>query len=344
MNSEQKKITQELEDVLSLLNKEVKITDADITELKLRSNDKEVILREKQETYEFLKNLLPELNDIISTISEKNGNELCYQGNGEIENKIIEKKTALDVTPGAKLETETIINNIMQESKKNTAIQEPVRPSQSARKNMAHNSQLFIKSSEQTSSVNNPQTIFISNHSKNLPSIDLLDKPQTNSYTCTEEELETNARLIESILADYKISVEVVAAHQGPVITLFELKLSPGVKVSRITNLTTDLARSLLVVSVRVVEVMEGLSTVGLEIPNKIRQTVYISDVFNSPAFNSSDEKLPLVLGQDISGTSVVADPSTIGDFFTLMINGRNNAYISWDLIRNCRHLRYNFK
>ena len=152
------------------------------------------------------------------------------------------------------------------------------------------------------------QAIFITDKQQHLPSIELLDRPKRFSYTCSNEELEEKSRLIESILKDYKINVEVVAAHQGPVITLFEMQLSPGLKVSKITNLAKDLARSLLVVSVRVVEVIEGLSTVGLEIPNKKRQTVYLSDVFNSSAFNGQDEHLPLVLGQDISGKAVVTD------------------------------------
>ncbi len=152
------------------------------------------------------------------------------------------------------------------------------------------------------------QTAFISNSSQHLPSINLLDKAEHLNYISPTEELEAKSRLIESILNDYKITVDVVGAHQGPVITLFELQLSPGIKVSKITNLVKDLARSLLVVSVRVVEVMEGLSTVGLEIPNSHRQTVYLSEVFNSTAFKGFNEKLPLVLGQDISGQPVVAD------------------------------------
>ncbi len=141
-----------------------------------------------------------------------------------------------------------------------------------------------------------------------LPSLSLLDNAQPSTHVTSPEELEATSRLIEEKLADYNLSVEVDSVSQGPVITRFELMLAPGIKVSQITNLSKDLARSLRVVSIRVVEVIAGKSTVGIEIPNEHREIVYFSEVLGAKEFSDSKANIPLGLGHDISGKPVVAD------------------------------------
>ncbi len=141
-----------------------------------------------------------------------------------------------------------------------------------------------------------------------LPSLSLLDAPKPFAHVTSPESLERTSRLIEEKLSDYNIQVEVVSVSQGPVITRFEIQLAPGIKVSQITNLSKDLARAMLVVSIRVVEVIAGKSTVGIEIPNEHREIVSFSEVLSSKAFADSRAKLPLGLGHDISGQPVVAD------------------------------------
>ena len=116
--------------------------------------------------------------------------------------------------------------------------------------------------------------------------------------------------LLESKLDDFGIKVEVKSILPGPVITRFEIQPAPGVKVSRISNLVKDLARSLAVISVRVVEVIPGKSVVGIEIPNEDRAMVLLSEVLTSGSYTSSSSNLTLALGHDISGEPVVADLS----------------------------------
>ena len=141
-----------------------------------------------------------------------------------------------------------------------------------------------------------------------LPPLSLLDEPRHSEYGYSEEALEALSRLVERKLEDFRIAVQVVAVHPGPVVTLFELQLAPGTKASKITNLSKDLARSLSVISVRVVEVIPGKSTIGLEIPNEHREMVYLSEVLCSQEYDQSKSPLTLVLGKDISGGPVVAD------------------------------------
>ncbi len=141
-----------------------------------------------------------------------------------------------------------------------------------------------------------------------LPALTLLDTPPTETGGYSKESLEAMSRLVEHKLEDFNINAEVVAVHPGPVITRFELQPAPGVKVSQISNLSKDLARSLSVVSVRVVEVIPGRSTVGLEIPNEQRQTVRLADILRSEAYDRSGSPLTLALGHDIGGQPVVAD------------------------------------
>lgn len=141
-----------------------------------------------------------------------------------------------------------------------------------------------------------------------LPPLSLLDPPQLQKIGFTDEELERISRLLEVKLADFNIKVEVVAVHPGPVITRFELQPSPGVKARQITNLTQDIARSLSIVSVRVVEVIAGKSTIGLEIPNEEREVVQLSELLQSKQYDDNKSPLTLALGKNISGIPVTAD------------------------------------
>jgi S-DNA-T family DNA segregation ATPase FtsK/SpoIIIE len=143
-----------------------------------------------------------------------------------------------------------------------------------------------------------------------LPPVSLLDKPSVNEQKkgFSKETLEAMSRLLELKLNDFGISVEVMAVQPGPVVTRFEIQPAPGVKVSRITNLAKDLARSLAVISVRVVEVIPGKSVVGIEIPNEDRQIVRLSEIIASTQYDESKSPLTLALGHDIGGLPVVAD------------------------------------
>ncbi|WP_299686508.1 DNA translocase FtsK 4TM domain-containing protein [uncultured Vibrio sp.] len=143
-----------------------------------------------------------------------------------------------------------------------------------------------------------------------LPTLDLLFHPEKRETFIDRDALEAIARLVESKLADYKIKAEVVDIFPGPVITRFELDLAPGVKVSRISGLSMDLARSLSALAVRVVEVIPGKPYVGLELPNMSRQTVFFSDVVASSQFQEAKSPTTVVLGQDIAGEAVIADLS----------------------------------
>ncbi|MBA4502103.1 DNA translocase FtsK [Marinobacterium marinum] len=142
-----------------------------------------------------------------------------------------------------------------------------------------------------------------------LPSLDLLDPPaeqQQQGYS--EDDLEQMSRLLEDKLNDFGVKAEVVEVNPGPVITRFELQPAPGVKASKISNLSRDLARSMAVTSVRVVEVIPGKSVVGVEIPNEVRQTVQLSEVLNAKPYLEASSRLTLALGNDIAGNPVVAN------------------------------------
>ncbi|MCW0305798.1 DNA translocase FtsK 4TM domain-containing protein [Pantoea ananatis] len=141
-----------------------------------------------------------------------------------------------------------------------------------------------------------------------LPSLDLLTAPPAEEEPVDMFALEQTARLVESRLGDYRVKAEVVGISPGPVITRFELDLAPGVKAARISNLSRDLARSLSTTAVRVVEVIPGKPYVGLELPNKHRQTVYLREVLDCPKFRDNPSPLAVVLGKDIAGQPVVAD------------------------------------
>ena len=141
-----------------------------------------------------------------------------------------------------------------------------------------------------------------------MPSIDLLDRPDKAKNPINQEELEQVSRLVETILLDFKVQAQVVAVYPGPVITRFELDLAPGMKVSKISALSKDLARALSAISVRVVEVIPGKSVIGLELPNRHREIVHLSEVISCAAFEESSSPLAMVLGKDIAGEPVVVD------------------------------------
>lgn len=141
-----------------------------------------------------------------------------------------------------------------------------------------------------------------------LPPLSLLDKAETKKPSYSEESLQAMSRLLELKLKEFGVQVEVESVHPGPVVTRFEILLAPGVKVSRITNLAKDLARSLAMISVRVVEVIPGKTTVGIEIPNEDRQIVRFSEVVKTPEFAESKSAVTVALGHDIGGQPVMAD------------------------------------
>jgi len=141
-----------------------------------------------------------------------------------------------------------------------------------------------------------------------LPPLELLDEPPEQVAGYSTEALEALSRQVELKLADFGVQADVVEVHPGPVITRFELQPAPGVKSVQVSNLAKDLARGLSVISVRVVEVIPGKSTIGLEIPNTVRQTVYLSEIIRSEAYERSPSPLTLALGKSIGGSPVIAD------------------------------------
>jgi S-DNA-T family DNA segregation ATPase FtsK/SpoIIIE len=150
--------------------------------------------------------------------------------------------------------------------------------------------------------------LFDAPKSNELPAMSLLDEPGTREQSYSEDALEAMSRLVEIKLRDFGIEVEVVAVQPGPVITRFELRPAPGVKVSQISNLSKDLARALSSISVRVVEVIPGKSVVGLEIPNEKREIVTLGEIIKSKPYDEVTSPLALALGKDIGGVPMVAD------------------------------------
>ena len=140
------------------------------------------------------------------------------------------------------------------------------------------------------------------------PPIELLDVPRKSGWGYSEAQIADLSRQVESTLSDFGVEVQVVAVCPGPVVTLFELQLAPGIKASKITGLARDLARALSTISVRVVEIIPGKSVIGIEIPNRRRETVFLREVFDSPVYREAGSPLTLGLGTDISGSPVVAD------------------------------------
>ena len=151
-------------------------------------------------------------------------------------------------------------------------------------------------------------SLFVDVPDTDLPPISLLDAPEPQRPGFSDAELEGLSRLLEEKLAEFRIAVQVVAVHPGPVITRFEMELAPGIKASRVTGLAQDIARSMSLVSVRVVEVIAGKSTIGIEVPNEHREVVQLSEMLRSQKYVEKKSPLTLALGKDISGHSVTAD------------------------------------
>lgn len=156
-----------------------------------------------------------------------------------------------------------------------------------------------------------------------LPSLDLLDRLDKAKNPISEEELESVSRLVETKLLDFNVQAKVVGVYPGPVVTRFELDLAPGIKVSKITGLSKDLARSLSAISVRVVEVIPGKTYIGIELPNKYREIVRLSEVINAPKFEQNPSPLTMVLGKDIAGQPVCAD---LGKMPHLLVAGTTGS------------------
>ena len=163
------------------------------------------------------------------------------------------------------------------------------------------------KSSKQTPKQTRPTPLYNAGEDV-LPSLALLDERDTRVIGYSQSDLEDMSRLVEDILADFNVAVAVVGFHPGPVITRFELQPAAGVKVSRISSLSKDLARALSVTSVRIVEIIPGKSVVGLEIPNREREMVTLRELLVSPVFEKAKSLLTLAMGKDISGAPMVAD------------------------------------
>lgn len=150
--------------------------------------------------------------------------------------------------------------------------------------------------------------LFLDVPDSDLPPLSLLDTPEPQRPGFSDADLEALSRLLEEKLAEFRITVEVVAVHPGPVITRFEMQLAPGIKASRVTGLSQDIARSMSLVSVRVVEVIAGRSTIGIEVPNDHREIVQLTEMLQSDQYIEKKSPLTLALGKDISGQSVTAD------------------------------------
>ena len=156
-----------------------------------------------------------------------------------------------------------------------------------------------------------------------LPSLDLLDRPNKSENPIEQEVLDRVSRLVEAKLKEFGVQVKVVAVYPGPVITRFELDLAPGVKVSKITNLSKDLARSLSAKSVRVVEVIPGKSVIGIEIPNKHREIVNLIEIIECDDFKNAPSPLTMAIGKDIAGDPVVVD---LGKMPHLLVAGTTGS------------------
>ncbi len=151
-------------------------------------------------------------------------------------------------------------------------------------------------------------SLFSNNEDIGLPPLDLFSEVDLDEEIYSDESLKARSKLLELKLHDYGVKANVVSVAQGPVVTLFELDLEAGIKGERITNLSKDIARALSVISVRVVENIPGKTTIGIEIPNDRRQTVHLSEIIKSTAFQNASSNISVALGKNISGNPVVID------------------------------------
>jgi S-DNA-T family DNA segregation ATPase FtsK/SpoIIIE len=227
----------------------------------------------------------------------------AYQRLGQMWQTAIEKRQAAQEAKRAKQELiarQPVIAN--REPKKQ---QREVKAEAPAKKKKAKKVQQVIREA-----ASQPTEVDISNDKRgDVPSIDLLDTPEKNKKVGYDaDELESLSRQVEMRLEEFGIIVKVVTVYPGPVVTRFELELSPGMKVSKITGLAKDLARSLSKPSVRVVEVIPGKAVIGLEIPNEDREIVRLKEILSAPTYTNANSPLSLGLGKDIAGHPVIID------------------------------------
>lgn len=209
------------------------------------------------------------------------------------------EKKALKIPPVVQQQTSLNTAAAAKPSKQKTSTAQPVSPLSP------------LPVAQATSAKNQQQDMFPKSGEGEKPSLALLDPADPDAQGgFSDGDLEEMSRLLEAKLADFKVSAEVVAVQPGPVITRFEIQPAAGIKASRITGLAQDLARSLAVISVRVVEVIPGRTTVGIEIPNEKREIIRFVEAVGSKKFEDSKSELTFALGKDISGDPVIADLS----------------------------------
>lgn len=257
--------------------------------------------------FEPISEITPPKVNLSTTINDQNEHE-------ELKEKVIEKEQPYDVDIESLKKENPVIDDIYLNEEEIDEIEElPQSPTFAVEAERVHeeNNENNEQENEQDGLIhpllrrnNKP----LPKPTTPLPSLNLLTAPPTTRVEIDHSALNATANLLEKSLSDYRVKARVVDYLPGPVITRFEIELAPGIKAARISTLDRDLARSLSMPSVRVVEVIPGKPYVGIELPNKNRQTVYFRDVLDSPQFRNAQSPLTVVLGKDISGQSVVAD------------------------------------
>ena len=238
-------------------------------------------------SWDMLKNLVVKLKEITLSLLFKSKEIVIAM------QKSSEKKKSLSAKP--KITNEPQIKDV--------SIKEPAKDLKQA--DLPIETKSPLKEVEKKEVVDEPE---IKKEKAVMPSTELLDRALDDGSSLSENELNQIASLLETKLEEFGIEATVESVLPGPVVTRFEIQPAPGTKASKITNIAQDIARSLSVSSVRVVEVIEGKSYVGIEIPNTNRKMVRLTEILSSKAFKSSPSSLSLALGHDISGNSIVVD------------------------------------
>ena len=257
--------------------------------------------------FEPISEITPPKINLSTTINDQNEHE-------ELKEKVIEKEQPYDVDIESLKKENPVIDDIYLNEEEIDEIEEiPQSPTFTVEAEQVHEEN--DENNEQENEEDGLIHPLLRRNNKPLPkpttplpSLNLLTAPPTTRVEIDHSALNATANLLEKSLSDYRVKARVVDYLPGPVITRFEIELAPGIKAARISTLDRDLARSLSMPSVRVVEVIPGKPYVGIELPNKNRQTVYFRDVLDSPQFRNAQSPLTVVLGKDISGQSVVAD------------------------------------
>ena len=257
--------------------------------------------------FEPISEITPPKVNLSTTINDQNEHE-------ELKEKVIEKEQPYDVDIESLKKENPVIDDIYLNEEEIDEIEEiPQSPTFAVEAEQVHEEN--DENNEQENEEDGLIHPLLRRNNKPLPkpttplpSLNLLTAPPTTRVEIDHSALNATANLLEKSLSDYRVKARVVDYLPGPVITRFEIELAPGIKAARISTLDRDLARSLSMPSVRVVEVIPGKPYVGIELPNKNRQTVYFRDVLDSPQFRNAQSPLTVVLGKDISGQSVVAD------------------------------------